>query len=308
MAINIKANNASRSRNRLIGVIIALAVIVFITVMTFISSAEMRKTIAVVRIKDNAPISANALIQDSMVEVYDMYYKEFESYGTMKFSDGTTKSTLVKWDDKDLVLGKRYSAYYQRGGTLLFWDSTIQEQAKKNSYLYSMSGELLNINMNTVNDFGDMVVPGDVLNVRATYTTQVFNLPTELEYKLSQEGSGGNGGNSGIEVTKTEPLFSEVTILDMLNGSGQSIFDIYYKYIASTKAEQQAMLADKNFLETVKPQSILLECTSEEVEHYMKMQGLGARYQLTLLPRTSSSSITDSLSEIQNALANIAGK
>ena len=308
MAINIKANNASRSRNRLIGVIIALAVIVFITVMTFISSAEMRKTIAVVRIKDNAPISANALIQDSMVEVYDMYYKEFESYGTMKFSDGTTKSTLVKWDDKDLVLGKRYSAYYQRGGTLLFWDSTIQEQAKKNSYLYSMSGELLNINMNTVNDFGDMVVPGDVLNVRATYTTKVFNLPTELEYKLSQEGSGGNGGNSGIEVTKTEPLFSEVTILDMLNGSGQSIFDIYYKYIASTKAEQQAMLADKNFLETVKPQSILLECTSEEVEHYMKMQGLGARYQITLLPRTSSSSITDSLSEIQNALANIAGK
>ena len=308
MAINIKANNASRSRNRLIGVIIALAVIVFITVMTFISSAEMRKTIAVVRIKDNAPISANALIQDSMVEVYDMYYKEFESYGTMKFSDGTTKSTLVKWDDKDLVLGKRYSAYYQRGGTLLFWDSTIQEQAKKNSYLYSMSGELLNINMNTVNDFGDMVVPGDVLYVRATYPTHVFNLPTELEYKLSQEGSGGNGGNSGIEVTKTEPLFSEVTILDMLNGSGQSIFDIYYKYIASTKAEQQAMLADKNFLETVKPQSILLECTSEEVEHYMKMQGLGARYQITLLPRTSSSSITDSLSEIQNALANIAGK
>ena len=308
MAINIKANNASRSRNRLIGVIIALAVIVFITVMTFISSAEMRKTIAVVRIKYNAPISANALIQDSMVEVYDMYYKEFESYGTMKFSDGTTKSTLVKWDDKDLVLGKRYSAYYQRGGTLLFWDSTIQEQAKKNSYLYSMSGELLNINMNTVNDFGDMVVPGDVLYVRATYPTHVFNLPTELEYKLSQEGSGGNGGNSGIEVTKTEPLFSEVTILDMLNGSGQSIFDIYYKYIASTKAEQQAMLADKNFLETVKPQSILLECTSEEVEHYMKMQGLGARYQITLLPRTSSSSITDSLSEIQNALANIAGK
>ena len=39
----------------------------------------------------------------------------------------------------------------------------------------------------------------------------------------------------------------------------------------------------------------------------MKLQAAGASYQMTLLPRTSSSSITDSLSEIQTALAGIAG-
>ena len=102
-------------------------------------------------------------------------------------------------------------------------------------------------------------------------------------------------------------LFSEVTILDMLNGSGSSVFDIYYQYIAMTKAEQQAALQDEGFLSSVQPASILLECTSEEVERYMQLQSVGATYQMTLLPRTSSSSITDSLSDIQTALAGIAG-
>lgn len=305
MALNIKANNASRSKNRLTGIIIAACVVVFICIMTAISSAETKKTITVVRIKSDTPIAANALITDDMLEAYDMYYKEFQQYGTMKFSDGSTRSTIVRWNDKDLVVGKRYGAYYMRGGTVLFWDSTISDQTRKNSYLYSMSGELLNIQMTTTQDFGDMVVPGDTLNVRATYTTTIYNLPTEQEYKLN--ASGGNASSDGVEITKTDSLFSEVTILDMLNASGNSIFDIYYQYIAATKEEQQAMLQDDGFLESVNPASILVECTAEEVEHYMKLQAAGASYQMTLLPRTSSSSITDSLSEIQTALAGIAG-
>ena len=307
MALNIKANNASRSKNRLIGFIIAACIVVFICIMTAISSAETKKTISVVRIKTDTPISANSLITEDMVEVYDMYYKEFQQYGTMKMSDGSTRSTIVRWTDKDLVLGKRYAAYYMRGGTILFWDSTLKDQTRKNSYLYSMSGELLNINMTTTQDFGDMVVPGDTLNIRATYNATVYNLPSELEYKLNAESTSSDKLGSGTEITKTDSLFSEVTILDMLNSSGQSIFDIYYQYIAATKAEQQAMLSDDGFLNSVKPQSILLECTGEEVEHYMRMEKAGASYQMTLLPRTSSSSITDSLSEIQTALAGIAG-
>lgn len=305
MALNIKANNASRSKNRLLGIIIAACVIVFICIMTAISSAETKKTITVVRIKSDTPISANSLITDDMLEAYDMYYKEFQQYGTMKFSDGSTRSTIVRWNDKDLVVGKRYAAYYMRGGTVLFWDSTISDQTRKNSYLYSMSDELLNIQMTTTQDFGDMVVPGDTLNVRATYTAKVYNLPTEQEYKLNS--ANGAAASDGVEITKTDSLFSEVTILDMLNSSGNSIFDIYYQYIAATKAEQQAMLNDDEFLQSVQPASILVECTAEEVEHYMKLQAAGASYQMTLLPRTSSSSITDSLSEIQTALAGIAG-
>ena len=304
MALQVKANNQSRARNRILGILIALIVVMIITIATAAASAESRKTIAVVRLKDD--VSANALITDDMLEVYDMYYKEYAQYGTMKFSDGTTRSTIVTWNMRDKVVGQRYAAYYLRGNTVLFWDSTIKDQTRKNSYLYSMSGELLNIQMTTTDDFGDMVVPGDSLNIYATYTETNYDLPSEEQYKYQME-SGSAQGTSGVEQTKTELMFSEVQILDMLNGSGQSIFDIYYEYISKTKAEQQALLSDDSFLQNVQPASILLEVTSEEVERYMKLQSLGASYQMTLLPRKSSSSITDSLSDIQTALAGIAG-
>lgn len=303
MALNVKANNQSRARNRILGILIALAAVLIITIATAAASAESRKTIAVVRLKDD--ISANALITDDMIEVYDMYYKEYEQYGTMEFSDGTTRSTIVTWNMRDKVVGQRYAAYYLRKNTVLFWDSTIKDQTRKNSYLYSMSGELLNIQMTTTDDFGDMVVPGDSLNIYATYSDTNYDLPSEEQYKYQVES--GTSTSSGVEQTKTELMFSEVQILDMLNGNGQSIFDIYYEYISKTKAEQQALLEDDSFLENVQPASILLEVTSEEVERYMKLQSKGASYQMTLLPRKSSSSITDSLSDIQTALAGIAG-
>lgn len=306
MAMQVKANNASRVKNRILGIFVALALIVFVCVLTAISAAENKKTITVCRISPDAPISANSLITENMLVAYDMYYKEFEQYGTMEFNDGTTRSTIVRWSDKDAVVGQRYAAYYMRQGTLLFWDSTLLDQTRKNSYLYSMSGELLNIQMTTTNDFGDMVVPGDSLNVRATYTETIYNLPTAEAYQLSKE-NGTDGGSSGVEKTRNELLFSEVQILDMLNSSGSSIFDIYYSYIAMTKEQQAAALQDENFLASVQPASILVEVTSEEVERYMALQAAGATYQMTLLPRTSSSSITESLSEIQTALAGIAG-
>ena len=305
MAMKVNAKNASRAKNRVIGLIMALAVIVFVIIMTAISTAETKKTVTVVRVKDGESISANALITEDMLEPYDMYYKEYRQYGTMKFSDGSTRSTIVTWNDRDLVVNTRYAAYYLRGGTVLFWDSTLKDQTRKNSYLYSMSGELLNIQMTTTDDFGDMVVPGDTVNIRATYTNTVYDLPSEEEYMMALQA--GSAGSSGVEVEVNEMLFDEVQILDMLNSDGNSIFDIYYSYITMTKAQQAACLEDDGFLDSVKPSSILIECTSEEVEHYMRLQAKGATYQMTLLPRTSSSNITDSLNDIQEALSGIAG-
>lgn len=304
MAMKVKTQGSTKFKTRIIGILLSLALIVFVIIMSIISSAEARKTVTVVKLKDDVSISANSLITEDMIESYEMYYKEYKNYGTMDgFSDGKVRSTIVTWADKDIVVGKRYAAYYLREGTLLFWDSTLSDQTRKNSYLYSMTGELLNINMNTVTDFGDMVVPGDTLNIRATYTKKYYNLPDEEAYKVA----GGEGYEDGIEVTQTSMLFSEVTILDMLNSAGNSIFDIYYDYISATKQEQAALLQDEAFLQSVTPSSILLEASPEEVEHYMELQSAGATYQITLLARDGSSTIVDSLSEIQEALAGIAG-
>lgn len=294
--MKVKSNTAGRAKSRVIGVFIALATIVFVCVVTSISASENKKVVSVVRLKDN--VSANSMITEDMIEEYDMYYKEFEQYGVVNFSDGTKKKSVVTWEDRDSIVGNRYAAYYLRGGTVLFWDQTVREQTKKNSYLYSMDGELLNIKMNT-EDFGDMVVPGDTLNIRARYQKVNYDLPTEEQYKLTTEEGGTV---KAVTTPVTEMLFSEVTVLDMLNSEGNSIFDIYYDYISKSKEEQAALLADSEFLTSVEPDTILLEVTAEEADRFMEIEANDAEYLMTLLPRTGSSSIIDSLAEIQSAL------
>lgn len=300
--MKIKANNTARAKNRVLGIIIALGVIVFICIITAISAAENKKTVSVVRIKDDVPVSSNALITEDMIESYDMYYKEFEQYGTMGFSDGSKRSIIVRWSDRDLVIGNRYAAYYLRQGTILFWDQTIKQQAKKNSYLYIMNGELLNIRMEPTQDFGDMVVPGDSLNIRCSYIKTNYDLPSEEQYKLSLDQ------NTSIETSETqvtELLFSEVQILDMLNSEGNSIFDIYYDYISASKENQDKALNNKEFIASITPTSILIECTAEEADRFMAISAKSPTYLMTLLPRTSSSAIIDSLSDIQEALRGV---
>ena len=299
------ASKGSRTKGRLFGVFLSLLVIVAVIVGSYISSMESRKTVSVVRVKaDNGGIKAEALITDDMVERYDMYYKEFEQYGTVKFSDGSTRSAVVLWEDKDKILNQRYAGYYLREGTVLFWDETMREPKKSNSYLYSMDGELLNIQMDT-SDFGVMVVPGDVINVRATYTDTEYNIPSEEAYKLSQDG---NASIDGVDVQKTVKLFNEVAILDMLNSDNESIFDIYYNYISLSSAQQQALAKDDDFLKSIEAKSILLEVTAEEADAYASILEKNPTYLMTLCPRTGSNAIIDSLSELQSQVSKKSGK
>lgn len=299
------ASSGSRTRGRLFGIFLSLAIIVVVIIAAYIASMENRKTVSVVRLKqDGGGIKAEALITEDMLERYEMYYKEFEQYGTVKFADGTTRSAIVLWEDKDLVVNTRYAGYYLREGTVLFWDETIKEPTKSNSYLYSMDGELLNIQMDT-SDFGVMVVPGDVINVRATYTETVYNLPTEEAYQLSLEG---NANVEGVEVQTTIKLFNEVAILDMLNSDNESIFDIYYKYVSLSSAQQAALAKDEDFLKSIEAESILLEVTAEEADAYAAILEKSPTYLMTLCPRTGTNAIIDSLSELQSAQTTSSGK
>ena len=298
MALKVKKSSASRARTRLLGIFVATFVIIVVCVITLYSSRENRKTVSVVRLK--TPISANALITEDMVEEYKMYYKEFEQYGTVTFQDGKKRQVVVSWKDRDAILGKRYAAYYMRKDTVLFWDATVKEQPKKNSYLYSMEGELLNIKMDTT-DFGDMVVPGDTLNIRVSYNKVNYDLPTEEQYKLAEKQGISS---EPVSTPVTEMLFSEVSVLDMLNSKGNSIFDIYFDYISKSKAEQEQLLKNSEFLKSVKPDTILLEVTAEEADRFMDISSKNPRYLMTLLPRDGSNAMIDSLSDIQTALSN----
>lgn len=285
------SNNAKRNN-----VILVLAlVIVGVLVANVITSADMRETVDIVSMMSAVP--QDGIIKLDNMQKVSMNKAEYERQGIVTLLDGTQRKAIVLWSEREQI-NNTYASYYIRENTPIYWDSIGNETPKQYSYLYNMDGELLKISMNAAT-FGQMIVPGDHINVRAAYTEQVYTLPTEEEFLLQQQ----TGIQPQTAVKRQILLFNNVAILDMLNANGESIFDKYYELLSLPKDEQLEMVQSEEFITAVQPAEILLNVTPEEADRYMSIQSSGPSYMMTLLPRTSSNAITEVLNELQTGFA-----
>jgi hypothetical protein len=226
-----------------------------------------------------------------------MSLDEYNRQGIVTLSDGTKRKAIVLWEQRSQI-NNTYASYYIRENTPIYWDSIGNETPKQYSYLYNMDGELLKISIDPTT-FGQIIVPGDHINVRAAYTEQVYTLPTLEEYTLQQ----AMGISQQTSVRRQILLFNNVAILDMLNGNGESIFDKYYELLSLPKDKQLELIQNEEFIASVQPADILLNVTPEEADRYMSIQSNGPSYMMTLLPRTSSNAITEVLNELATGFA-----
>lgn len=285
-------NKFSKTVKISILLVVVVAVVIGANIYT---SMGLKDTVAIVKLTSAVPQDGRVL-QDNMYKD-TMLRSEYEKQGVYTLSDGTKKRAIVLWEDRTRI-NNAYASYYIRQDTPLYWDSLSKETPKKYSYLYKMDGELLKIDMRA-QEFGKMLVPGDKINVRATYTENVYTLPTEREFLLQQQ----TGIQPETTVTKRIMLFNNVVVLDILNSSGESIFDIYYRLLALPKNRQVEVVATSQFQEQVSPAEILLNVTPEEADRYNEIRNKGAQYLMTLLPRTSGNLITEALNELQIGFA-----
>lgn len=290
-----KLKNVSKfSRTRNVLIMLALVVVVVLGV-NFVSTMQLRDTLSVVTLKSAVP--QDGLIKvDNMVEV-KMSKSEYERQGIVTLSDGTKRKAIVTWEERDSI-NNTYASYYIRQNTPMYWDAVGNETPKQYSYLYNMDGELLKISIDA-STFGQMLVPGDRINVRAAYTETIYTLPTEEEFVLQQQ----TGISAQTAVKRQILLFNNTAILDILNSKGESIFDKYYDLLSLPKAKQSEVINSEDFKKSVEPAEILLNVTPEEADRYMSIQSSGPTYMMTLLPRTSSNAITEVLNELATGFA-----
>lgn len=271
---------------------IMLGVVVAVVLgLNFWSNFQLKQTVDIVKLTTSVPqdgvITPEIMVKDSMLK------SEYEKQGVHTLADGTKRRSIVLWEDKDRIK-LAYASYYVRQGTPLYWDSLSKETPKKYSYLYKMDGELLKIKVDA-KEFGRMLVPGDKVNVRATYSENEYVLPSEQDFMLQQQ----LGIQPETNVTKTVKLFNGVVVLDLLNSRGDSIFDIYYRLLALPKQQQTELLKDDEFMSTVEPTEVLVNVTPEEADRYVQVTNNSAKFQMTLLPRSSGNLITEALNELQ---------
>lgn len=291
----LKTKNTSKHSQRN-GVFIILGIVVLAVIgINFASSFALRQTVDVVKLKSSVPqdglLTMDNIYKDTMLK------SEYERQGIQTLSDGSKKRSIILWEDRD-KLNNTFASYFIRRDTPLHWDALSQETPKKYSYLYQMDGELLKLEIDA-NTFGEMLVPGDHVNIRVSYNEQVYTLPSEQEFMMQQQ----TGIQAQTSVQKREMLFNDVAVLDILNSAGESIFDIYYDILALPKNRQYEMVNSEEFAERVVPATILLNVTPEEADNYMNVTGKGPTYLMTLLPRTGSNLITEALNELQVGFA-----
>lgn len=300
MAMKIKSDRVKEKQVKKVSkttkllLMLGLFVLVIIGLNVY-TSMTFKATVDIVKLNTSVP--QDGVVNESMMYKDSMSKTEYEKQGVYTTADGSKRRAIMLWDDRGTITKTStvaYASYYVRQDTPLYWDSLSKETPKQNSYLYQMDGELLKLELDA-DQFGGMLVPGDKINVRVTYDETDYSLPSESEFLMQQQL--GIAGNSTTKVSSM--LFNNVTVLDILNGSGDSIFDLYYKLLALPKAQQQEVVNSEDFKMKVEPQEILLNVTPEEADNYMSVTNKSPKYLMTLLPRTSGNLITEALSELE---------
>lgn len=303
MAMTLKPAKGTPSKRKfsqnllVIGLVVALILTVMIT--NTISSAALKDIVYIAVLRESLP-KDGVITSIDQFEKVEMMAMEYERQGISKREDGTTRREVILWDDLPRIIesGGAYAGVYIPAGRPVYYSDLSMTGTQKNSYLYTMDGELLKLNV-TGGEFGEMIVPGDKVNIRITYETEDYSLPTEEEYL--------NQVNAGIEidrtVTVTEMLFSECSILDMLNGSGESIFDLYYELLSMPETERKEIITSDSFKSRTTPTNVLICVTAEEADRYAKVGNKGGDYLITLLPRDGTSEILSALDELKVGFA-----
>lgn len=255
------ARNQSK-KNLYLAFIIIITALLILWVYSMGRKAE--DTVTVVMLKDN--VYKNQVITENMLQPYEMLVGEFEKFAVVN-ENGVKTRRILLWDEMDMIINS-FAAYPLKANTYAEVRDFIKSRVdNSDNVLYSFPGKdiiKLDIATQDLQAFKTFLQPGDRLNISAVYST--------TETILEDDGYGGTIKNT-VESFKTEDVFRDIMLADLLNSNGESILDIYASYKDMTVYEQANLDASQSFKESVTPVSLLVALTPEEKERYYYFSG-----------------------------------
>ena len=95
-------------------------------------------------------------------------------------------------------------------------------------------------------------------------------------------------------------LFDKITVRDLLNGKGHSIYEVYKEVLKLSEEQRQKVMKSNEFMENILPKALILEGTKEQADKYAKFSDDGeARFTITILSRKNNQNIMDQLPTIE---------
>lgn len=267
------------SKKNLLKKIIAVVVSVGIFVLSYIiitrANTAAKDTIPVIQIKSTQGIPEKAVLSKDNLGKYDIVKKEYTD-------------DMVLAEDLEKVIDN-YAAHYLRKGAILHKDEYVNELPLKNEWLYEMGDdeEALSIKYDYLESGGDILTPGDRIRVRITYDVDA----------PANNGEGDPEDFYGVgksKVKKVDVLFNSISVIDMLNKEGHSIYEVYKEVMRLPEDQRQKVLKSEEFMDNIKPKSLVVAANSEQISNYIKMENMsGKKFYVTILSRHEYSTILD---------------
>lgn len=237
------------------------------------------QTIPVVMLAQD--VYKNQQITEGMLIEYDMLIAEYEKYSIVN-DNGTEKRRVVLWEERNKLINT-FAAYPMQANTVAMYRSFIKSRIdNSDSVLYSFPGKdiiPLDVDSKTLKAFKTFLEPGDRLNIDALYVDS-FVEQTVDDY--------GNKTKESYEVYKSETMFSNIIVADLLNKDGQSVLDLYAYYNDLPVYKQAQLDSDTNFQEQIEPSTLLVALTPEEKERYNYFKSKSqVTFQVSLPQRTN---------------------
>ncbi len=255
------ARNQSKKNLYLVFIIIITALLIL---WVYSMGRKAEDTVTVVMLKDN--VYKNQVVTENMLQPYEMLVGEFEKFAVVN-ENGVKTRRILLWDERDMIINS-FAAYPLKANTYAEVRDFIKSRVdNSDNVLYSFPGKdiiKLDIATQDLQAFKTFLQPGDRLNISAVYST--------TETILEDDGYGGTIKNT-VESFKTEDVFRDIMLADLLNSNGESILDIYASYKDMTVYEQANLDASQSFKESVTPVSLLVALTPEEKERYYYFSG-----------------------------------
>ena len=251
--------------------VVALGLIVWVSFL----STKATKTIDVCMYTEDT--YKNQVISDpeSQFMKYSMNLTEYEKY-TIVDDNGVKSRRILLWEDRADATGT-FVAYPSAAETyVMYSDLIVSKTDNSDSVMYSYPGKVitsLEVESSDLDAFKSFLQPGDRINVSAVY-------------KLNTQLSDGSGSINTVETQKTETVFNDIMLADLLNSDGESILDIYADYNTRSVYEQEQLNSNTTFTDSVKPSKILVALTKEELlTYYRYCYGKDCNFRVTLNQR-----------------------
>ena len=206
-------------------------------------------------------IYKNQVVTESMLQPYDMLKGEFEKFSTVQ-SDGTKKRRVLLWEERGMIINT-FAAYPLQANNYCEYRSFIKSRVdNSDSVLYSFPGKEivpLEVSSNELQAFKTFLQPGDRVNITALFSQKE---------KITEDDGFGGTTTQTVETFRTETVFKDIMIADLINSGGESILDIYADYRDKTVYQQAQLDASQTFQDSVDPKTLLVALSPDELDRY----------------------------------------